>query len=325
MTQNGAKMAPNSKIVEEPVQYNGSEKLEYKTKIVWRNVLLFVYLHLSMLYGLYLIFTSANVKTALFGYIFGILGGLGVTAGAHRLWSHRSYKARWPLRVILCIFNTIAAQNDIYEWCRDHRVHHKFSETDGDPHNIKRGFFFAHMGWLMCKKHPDVKTKGKIVKLDDLWADPIVRFQKRFYIPLVLFFSFYLPTMIPVWCWGETVWNSFFVAVMARYCLGLNSTWLVNSAAHKYGDQPFDKYIEARENRVVSFFAIGEGWHNYHHVFPWDYSTSELGYAFNLTKVFIDGMALLGLAYDLKTAHPDSIRNRKLKSGDGSRLNHSSE
>lgn len=59
--------------------------------------------------------------------------------------------------------NTMALQNDIYDWSRDHRVHHKFSETDGDPHNAKRGFFFSHVGWLLCKKHPDVLNKGKIL------------------------------------------------------------------------------------------------------------------------------------------------------------------
>ncbi|GBO20132.1 Stearoyl-CoA desaturase 5 [Araneus ventricosus] len=126
--------------------------------------------------------------------------------------------------------------------------------------------------------------------------------------------------MIPIWCWGETAWNSFFVAAMARYCTSLNNTWLVNSAAHKYGDQPFDKYIEARDNRVVALLGIGEGWHNYHHVFSWDYSTSELGDTLNLTKVFIDFMAMIGQAYDLKTADANAIRNKKLKSGDGTRL-----
>lgn len=139
---------------------------------------------------------------------------------------------------------------------------------------------------------------------------------------MVLFFSFYLPTMIPVWFWGETLWNSFFVAGMTRYCLSLNFTWLVNSAAHYFGDKPFDKYIEARENPLVSFLAVGEGWHNYHHVFPWDYATSELGYTLNLTKIFIDFMAFLGLAYDLKTVHPELVKNRKLKTGDGTRLKH---
>ena len=82
-------------------------------------------------------------------------------SGAHRLWSHRSYKAKFSLRVLLMISNTIALQNDIYEWCRDHRVHHKYSETDADPHDSRRGFFFAHMGWLMCRKHPAVKEKGE--------------------------------------------------------------------------------------------------------------------------------------------------------------------
>ncbi|GBN10045.1 Acyl-CoA Delta(11) desaturase, partial [Araneus ventricosus] len=155
------KMAPNSTVVEEPVPQKESVKPEYKTKIVWFNVMLFVYLHTSFLYAVYLGLTVAFWKTVLFAYIYGNLGGLGITAGSHRLWSHRSYKAKWPLRALLCCFASIAAQNDIYEWCRDHRVHHKFTETDADPHNIKRGFFFAHMGWLMCKKHPDVAKKGK--------------------------------------------------------------------------------------------------------------------------------------------------------------------
>lgn len=63
-------------------------------------------------------------------------------------------------RLLLAFANTMALQNDIYEWCRDHRVHHKYSETNADPHNSNRGFFFAHMGWLLVKKHDDVKEKG---------------------------------------------------------------------------------------------------------------------------------------------------------------------
>ena len=73
-------------------------------------------------------------------------------------------------------------QNDIYEWSRDHRVHHKFSETDADPHNARRGFFFAHVGWLLCKKHPQVKERGKTVDMSDLLQDPIVVYQRK-YLP----------------------------------------------------------------------------------------------------------------------------------------------
>lgn len=70
-------------------------------------------------------------------------------------------------------------QNDVSEWARDHRVHHKFSETDADPHNATRGFFFSHVGWLLVRKHPDVKEKGKTIDMSDLEADPFLRFQKK--------------------------------------------------------------------------------------------------------------------------------------------------
>lgn len=108
-----------------------------------------------------------------------VMSGLGITAGAHRLWSHRSFKAKLPLRIILAIWNTMAFQNDVIEWSRDHRVHHKYSETDADPHNAKRGFFFSHVGWLLVRKHPEVKEKGKKVNVDDLLADPVLRIQRK--------------------------------------------------------------------------------------------------------------------------------------------------
>lgn len=77
------------------------------------------------------------------------------------------------------LFQTAAFQNHLYEWVRDHRVHHKFTDTDADPHNAQRGFFFSHIGWLMVRKHKDVMNKGKTVDLSDLEADPVVMFQKK--------------------------------------------------------------------------------------------------------------------------------------------------
>lgn len=106
-------------------------------------------------------------------------GAIGITAGAHRLWAHKAYRARWPLRLILAIFQTLAFQNHIYEWVRDHRVHHKFTDTDADPHNSNRGFFFSHIGWLMLRKHKDVIVKGKTVDMSDLEKDWVVMLQKR--------------------------------------------------------------------------------------------------------------------------------------------------
>ncbi|XP_069699831.1 acyl-CoA Delta-9 desaturase-like isoform X2 [Periplaneta americana] len=243
-------------------------------------------------------------------------GCVGITAGAHRLWSHRSYKATWQLKIILGIFQTIAFQNHIFEWARDHRVHHKFSETDGDPHNAKRGFFFSHVGWLLMKKHPDVISKGKKIDVSDLEKDPVVVFQRKYYLILMPVLAFILPTMLPVYLWDEDLWVSWHMSLL-RWTAGLNVTWLVNSAAHIWGYKPYDRNISPVENPIVSFLAYGEGWHNYHHVFPFDYKTSELVFTINFTTAFINFFALLGWAYDLKTVSKETIRKRVGRTGNG--------
>ena len=156
-----------------------SSKKSGDVEILWIHVGCYiVLLHIMALYGLILL---PQVKFLTFVWIVFcyIYAGAGVSMGAHRLWSHRSYKAKWPLRFLLMLANSMASQNDIFEWSRDHRVHHKYSETDADPHNAKRGFFFSHIGWLLQRKHPDVITKGKGLDLSDLYADEIVMFQRR--------------------------------------------------------------------------------------------------------------------------------------------------
>ncbi|XP_055904309.1 acyl-CoA Delta-9 desaturase-like [Eupeodes corollae] len=289
-----------------------------KLKLVWRNILAFGYLHLAAVYGLWLMLTSAKWATIGFVVVLYFVSVLGITAGAHRLWAHRSYKAKWPLRLILIIFNTIAFQDAAYHWARDHRVHHKFSETDADPHNATRGFFFSHVGWLLCKKHPDVKAKGKGLDISDLKADPILMFQKNHYMKLMPLACFVLPTLIPMVFWNESFLNSWFVATMFRWCILLNVTWCVNSAAHAFGYRSYDASINPSENVGVAIFALGEGWHNYHHVFPWDYKTAEWGnYSMNITTAFIDFFAKIGWAYDLKTVSKEVIERRVKRTGDG--------
>lgn len=81
--------------------------------------------------------------------------------------------------LVFCMPLFLLIQNDIYEWARDHRGHHKYSETNADPHNAKRGFFFSHIGWLLVRKHPEVIEKGQKLQLADLEADEVVMFQKR--------------------------------------------------------------------------------------------------------------------------------------------------
>ena len=298
---------------------NDMPKEKYQRRIVWRNVIVFTYLHLGAFYGVYLIFTSAKLMTTAFAFLLYLMSGLGITAGAHRLWAHKAYKVKWPLEVLLMIFNTMAFQDAAVDWARDHRLHHKYSETNADPHNATRGFFFAHVGWLLCRKHPDIKEKGKGIDMNDLKNNPILAFQKRHYKVLMPLLCFVMPTVVPVLCWNETWSNAYFVPTILRYVFTLNATWLVNSAAHLFGNKPYDKFINPSENKGVALTAFGEGWHNYHHVFPWDYKTAELGnYRFNITTAFIDFFAKIGLAYDLKMVPTDMVQKRVKRTGDGS-------
>lgn len=181
--------------------------------IVWKNVAFFVYLHLGSAYGIYQVFTGqCKIATVLMGKFWiettlmikyridGIVtkvtywnrlsndclaallihwGLLGITAGAHRLWSHKAYKAKWPLKLILTFFNTIAHQNGIWVWVHDHRVHHKFQDSHADPHNAGRGLFFSHFGWLMVRERPEVDEKRHTIDMSDCIADPFVMIQKK--------------------------------------------------------------------------------------------------------------------------------------------------
>ncbi|XP_017773359.1 PREDICTED: acyl-CoA desaturase-like isoform X2 [Nicrophorus vespilloides] len=289
----------------------------FKRKIVWFNAIGFLLLHLCGLYGVYRVF-YANAATFLWMGVLALASGEGVTIGAHRLFSHKSFKATLALRMLLVILQTIAGQNCLYIWVRDHRQHHKYSDTDADPHNAYRGFFFSHVGWLMSRKHPAVISKGKTIDMSDLEADWIVMLQKKYYKPLYVVFALALPIFVPVYFWNETWWNSLFISYFLRYIVVLNITWLVNSAAHFYGMKPYDSTMRPSECMTVSILSQGEGWHNYHHTFPWDYRAAEFGTRVSLTTLTIDALAMLGFAYDLRTTSKKIIQQRVLRTGDGS-------
>jgi len=287
-----------------------SKQAKYKPKIVWLNVALYLVLQSGACIGIYQLCTTARWLTVFWCFFLWMVSGVGITAGPHRLWSHKSYKARRPLQALLVAMNCVSFQNDVIEWSRDHRCHHKWTDTDADPHNINRGFFFAHMGWLLVKKHPLVKEKGATLDMSDLTSEPMLQFQRKYYLPLVAIFCFLLPTAIPVFCWRESVWVAFCTSALFRYCLNLHATWFINSAAHTFGYKPYDVTIKATESMLTTLTAWGEGGHNYHHTFPQDYRTSEMMGPFNFSKVFIEFFAKIGWAYDLKTTDDQTIRRQ---------------
>lgn len=262
---------------------------------------MFTFAHFCIPFGLYELWKVGFLQTlavVIIGFSYEIIGGLGITAGAHRLWSHRAYKATTPFRTLLMLFNCISFQGELFYWCRDHRVHHKTSDTEADPHNITRGFWFAHIGWLYLPRTKENLDAIKEVSVKDLLDDPVIRFQMKYYIYLVAIFRYFIPSFIGYAITGS--WTlGFLVCANMMWCQSLHHTFLVNSAAHleSWGYRPYRKDIYPNENRAVIYAALGEGHHNFHHAYPDDYATSELDWVdtFNPTKAFIDLGAKLGM------------------------------
>ena len=105
----------------------------------WIMILFLAYSHILAIVGLSYI-QVCQWQTLVWSFLLSFWSGIGVTGGAHRLWAHRSYKAHWTIRTFLMLMYSISNQGSIYHWVRDHRVHHKFSETDADPHNVRYSF-----------------------------------------------------------------------------------------------------------------------------------------------------------------------------------------
>ncbi|KAG5668998.1 hypothetical protein PVAND_016901 [Polypedilum vanderplanki] len=290
-----------------------------KIKIIWHILILTIIFHIEAIRGFYFVITGQVMwQTLVFAGILYIFSGFGVVAGVHRLWSHRSYKVNFPLRFILVIFNSIAYQKSVIRWARDHRVHHKYCDTNADPHNVKRGFFYSHIGWLFCKKHPATIEAGKRIDVSDLTSDKLLWLQNKYFFYISPLLCFILPTLIPAYFWGEKLMNAWTVAACLRFILFLHATLSINSFAHMYGYKPYDESITPVQSLFVSVICLGDGWHNYHHVFPWDYKSDEFGsHNFNLSAMFIEFMSKLGWAYDLRTTPYSSIVARAKKTGDG--------
>ncbi|KDR09768.1 hypothetical protein L798_00260, partial [Zootermopsis nevadensis] len=217
------------------------------------------------------------------------------------------------------IVSILSFQNSLYIWVRDHRQHHKYSDTDADPHNAKRGFFFSHCGWLMVRKHPEVIAKGKTLDLSDLEADPIIMFQKKYYYLLYGAINTFI-VALPYLLWGESVRVSILGVFILRSVVVYNITWLVNSAAHLYGTRPYNGEIQPVESSTVSILTCGEGWHNFHHTFPSDYRASEYGHKHDLSSRVIQLMEKRGWAYNLKETPQHLVNKWVKKFGDGSHM-----
>ncbi|ETW75928.1 hypothetical protein HETIRDRAFT_422558 [Heterobasidion irregulare TC 32-1] len=261
--------------------------------------------HVVMLYGLFT--TKLRWQTALLGILYYLFTGLGITAGYHRLWSHRSYNATRPLEYLLALAGSGAAQGSIKWWSRKHRSHHRYTDTDLDPYNVQRGLVWAHIGWVIFK--PRIRPGS--ADISDLNRDDVVRWQHRRYIWLMMIMSFGVPTLIAGLWWGD--WRGGYVYASAvRMCFVHHSTFCINSLAHYLGDAPFDDKHSPKDHFITALVTVGEGYHNFHHQFPMDYRNAIKWYQYDPTKWFIWVCSKLGLASHLKTFPDNEVKKGEL-------------
>lgn len=223
----------------------------------YKNLILVASFHLL---AVPILFTFSWQNLAVLLILNWVVGGLGVGLGWHRLLTHRSFAVpRW-LEYFLTILGTMSIQDSPAKWVATHRIHHRYTETERDPHSTQSGFFWAQVGWVLCGIAQDHDRETLQKYAPDLLKDRGHRLISRFYyVPIVVF----AVLLFLAGGWPMVVWG-----VFARVVIGWHTTWFVNSLSHMFGRRPHATNDTSTNNWFVAILTFGEGWHNNHHAFP---------------------------------------------------------
>lgn len=234
--------------------------------------------------------------------------GMSITAGYHRLWSHKTYDAHPVVKVVLAIGGAMALQNSILHWSSDHRVHHRHvDEDDKDPYSAGKGLWFSHIGWMLREYQSHRYDDYSNCK--DLQKDKVVMWQHEHYLPIVLIANFGLTGFLG-WLNGD-IFSMILLAGVFRLVAVHHVTFFINSLAHYWGSQPYTDTNSARDNGILAFFTFGEGYHNFHHIFEYDYRNGIRWYQFDPTKWLIKGLSFVGLTKNLRTCPEERIEKAR--------------
>lgn len=253
-----------------------------------------------------------------------LITGMGITAGYHRLLTHRSFETKPWLRAGFAIAGSMSVQGAPIHWVADHRKHHDFSDQPGDPHSphthgrpgwrgVFAGMWHSHMGWLFSRD--DRAAASRYAR--DLKNDPtIVWVDKLFFVWVLLGLAIPFALGLAI---GGTLYTGFTAMVwggLSRIFLQHHATWSVNSVCHMYGKQPFEVDDQSRNNWAVAMVALGEGWHHNHHAFPTSAKHGLLRGQLDPSYLLIKGLESVGLAWNVRTPSDSAMQNKLRTAGD---------
>jgi stearoyl-CoA desaturase (delta-9 desaturase) len=230
---------------------------------------------------------------------------MSITLGYHRLLSHLAFKAKWPIKFGVLLFGASTFEGSALDWCSDHRRHHKHVDHDEDPYDITKGFFHAHVGWLLFKLRPEPPMDNAA----DLQADRLVMWQHRYYPWIGAVMNLIVVPALG-WLWGgwQSALGALLLGSVLRVVLVQHSTFCINSFCHWMGNRPYSSRCTARDSWVMALFTFGEGYHNYHHEFQHDYRNGVKPWQFDPTKWAIWIMSRLGLTSHLRRVPAEKIQ-----------------
>jgi fatty-acid desaturase len=255
----------------------------------YKNLAIVVTFHLL---AIPVIFTFSWTNLLVLLALNWVVGSLGVGLGWHRLLTHRSFAVPKWLEYSLTILGTMSIQDSPDKWVATHRIHHQFTESDGDPHSTRSGFWWAQIGWVLFGTAQDHDAATLRRYIPDLLKDPVHALISRLYFVPIIVSGVIL---FLIGGWPMVVWG-----VFARVVVGWHTTWFVNSLSHLYGDRPHATNDASTNNWFVAILTFGEGWHNNHHAFPASARHGIEWHQFDLNWITIRLLERLGLATKIR-------------------------
>ncbi|MDD5199305.1 MAG: fatty acid desaturase [Terrimicrobiaceae bacterium] len=236
--------------------------------------------------------------------VFFFATGMSITLGYHRLFSHLTFHAHWSVKLFTLLFGAAAFEGSAVAWSADHRKHHKHVDHDEDPYDISKGLFFAHIGWLLFRTGPDTPLSW----VRDLQKDRLAMWQHRHYVPLAFGMCFGVPALIGFAVGGwDAALGAFLLSGVARVVFVHHMTFCINSLCHWIGDRPYSSKCTARDSFLMAIFTFGEGYHNYHHEFQYDYRNGVKPWQYDPTKWAIWLLNKVGLVRNLRVVDEEKI------------------